>query len=157
MLGFDGETNEARLALPGLDSPLRWTLANDLPGSAYYAGDLRAAPQNPDVTAVTLFDPDIEPVAVGGVVIFDGASRLPNTLPGAAGRGNNGNNYSVLAWGNSDAVLASAENDGVVSNSEYEPLYTLAINSSGATLLGTYQNFNPERGRFTPTRHRPGL
>lgn len=137
-VGYDGETNEARLALPGLDSPLRWTLANELPGSAYYAGDLRAAPQNPDVTAVTLFDPDIEPVAVGGVVIFDGASRLPNALPGWAELGNDGKEYNVLAWGNSDAVLASAQNDDV----GLLPLYTIAVNSSGATFLNTYPNFN---------------
>ena len=143
-VGYDGETNEARLALPGLDSPLSWTLTNDLPGNTYYAGDLRAAPESPDVTAVTLFDPDIMPVAVGGVVIFDGASRLPNALPGAAERGTNGNNYSVLAWGNSDAVLASAESDDALFDSGYEPLFTIAVNSSGATLLGTYQNFNPE-------------
>jgi hypothetical protein len=139
-IGYDGETNEARLALPGLDSPLSWALANDLPGTAFYAGDLRASPESPDVTAVTLFDPDIEPVAVGGIVIFDGALRLPNALPGWAEIGNNGKEYNVLAWGNSDAVLASAQND----NSGLQPLYTIAVNSSGATFLNTYPNFNGE-------------
>jgi hypothetical protein len=139
-VGYDGETNETRLSLPGLDSPLRWTLTNATPGGAFFAGDLKAAPEDPDITAVALFDPDYIPGSAG-VVIFDGATRLPSALlPGFAGPGPIAEDYNVLAWGNSDAVLASAQND----NLDLQPLYTIAVNSSGATFLNAYPNFNAQ-------------
>ena len=144
-IGYDGATNETRLTLPGLDSPLTWTLANARPGTAFFAGDLKAAPESPDTTAVTLLDPDIEPPGVGGLVIFDGSTRRPDTLSGIE--------QNVLAWGSSDAVLAAAENDDILYDSGFEPLFTIAVNSSGAKLLGTYQNFNPE-GAPSPLRFR---
>lgn len=88
---------------------------------------------------MALYNPGVIPGS-SGVVIFDGASRLPNALPGWAVPGNLGEDYNVLAWGNSDAVLASAQNE----NLDLQPLYTIAINSSGATFLNAYPNFNAQ-------------
>jgi IPT/TIG domain len=130
-VGYDGATNEIQLALPGLDSPLTWTLANATAGSAFLTGDLKAAPQSPDLTAVTLIDPNVQPEGIGGVVIFNDSTMLQDTLAWY-GPGPVGNVYVALAWGDSDAVLTATADE--------PPLYTIAVNSSGATFLNAYQN-----------------
>jgi hypothetical protein len=137
-VAYDGATNETQLALPGLNSPVTWTLANATPGTVFFPGDLKAAPENPDLTAVTLIDPSIQPSGLGGIVLFNDATELPRALPGWSQPGNPGYEYNVLAWGNSDAVLAAAEND----SGTQEPLYTIAVNSAGPTVLNAYPNFN---------------
>lgn len=146
-VGFAASTTMTQLQLPGLNSPVSWVLDNPVitgPGyGPYYAGDLKAAPENAHTTAVTLY---IEPydlgytmVAEGGIAIYDDAKQRPVVAPGflyspifPAPE------YNVLAWGATDSTLAAAVNDAA----EDAPLYTLAVNPSGAMYLGQYPGFN---------------
>lgn len=134
---FAGTTTMTQLQLPGLNSPLTWSLNNSVSPGAFFAGDMKAAPVSPNTTAVTFFKPG-SPTATGGVGIYDNGTLRPNILPGWVMQGNTGQLYDTLAWGNSDSVLGSAEND----NFGELPFYALAVDSSGASYLKSLASFN---------------
>ena len=67
--GYAGETNMTQFHLPGLGSPLTWSLKNPASSAVFWAGDIKSAPQSSNTTALTLLDQDGSPEATGGVVI----------------------------------------------------------------------------------------
>jgi hypothetical protein len=142
-VGFLFATNMTQLALPGLTSPLTWTL-NDaaISGTSagpYYAADLKAAPTSPHTTAVSFVDALFDPVQVMGVAIYDDATQRPQIAPGlGVSTVYPPPDYDTLAWGNADSILAGAQND--VDGPQ--PLYTLGVSASGAVYLGSYPSFN---------------
>ena len=71
--------------------------------AVYWAGDLKAAPQNPHTTAVTLLNYKSEPDETGGVVVYDDSVERPNF---AQGWGPSMNIYDTLGWGPSDSIPA---------------------------------------------------
>jgi len=123
---FASATTMTQLQLPGLGSPLTWTLNNPESSAVYWAGDMRAAPVSPDTTAVNLLNLDSEPDETGGVVIFDDSIERPDFLPGF---GPSPTSYDTLAWGLSDEILTGAPGGGDGPLSEFQ------ISPSGATLL----------------------
>lgn len=75
-----------RLSLPGLQT-ISTTPLRGAGESTWIPGDLKAAPQNPDLVAATLIAPDWHPESLGGVVLIDNGSPLPDALPGWTGGG----------------------------------------------------------------------
>ncbi len=132
--GFAGATTMTQLQLPGLSSPLTWTLNNPASTAVYWAGDMGAAPVSPDATAVTLFDFSSLPPETGGVVVYDDNVLRPDFAPGFGQGG--GVFYDTLAWGASDEILGGAISTG-------GPLDEFQVGPSGVSLLtvGT-GNFN---------------
>ncbi len=123
---YAGATDMTQLQLPGLGSPLTWALNNPGSSAVYWAGDLRAAPQSPHTTAVTLFNLRSTPVETGGVVVYDDNVKRLNFVPGWGG---SQNVYDTLAWGASDQILTGAPTTG--------PLSEFQVSQSGAALLAT--------------------
>jgi IPT/TIG domain len=142
-VGFAGATNMTQFELPGLTSPLTWTLSNPsatepVSSGPFFAGDLKAAPVSAHTTAVTL-DYDSQPV--GGAAVYDDATQRP-TVAGFLGSSSNvisPPQINVVAWGSTDSILGGAQND---NDSGLQPFYTMDVNTSGATLLGSYPSFN---------------
>jgi len=130
-VAFGEASLESQLALPGLNPAQTWPLSNpaflnDLSfGSQFYAGDLETAPQDPHTTAVTLFNPDFEPPAAGGVAVYDNQTQRANIAPGWS----QGNDVDVLAWGGTDTILMGSSTD---QTSQTDYLFT--IDPSGASL-----------------------
>jgi IPT/TIG domain len=142
-VGFLGATSLTQLTLPGLTSPLSWTL-NDagISGTSagpYFAGDVKAAPTSPHTTAVSFVDVLFEPVQVMGVAIYDNATQRPQIAPGVGvSTVYPPPDYDTLAWGNTDSILAGAQNDV----DGLQPLYSVGVSASGASYLASYPSFN---------------
>jgi hypothetical protein len=129
-LAYAGATDETQLALPGLASPVTWPLQNQASaedwgydGIEFFAGDLKAAPQNPHTSAVTLMSIAYTPAGMGGVAVYDDQTQRPKVELSSLG-------YDVLAWGKTDSILLGAEND-----EDQAPDYALQVDASGVTLL----------------------
>lgn len=122
-VGFLTATVMTRLQLPGLNSPLIWTLSNPQSSAVYTAGDVRAAPVNPHTTAVSLFDLGSIPAEIGGVVIYDDNVQRPTFVPAFGG----GEPVDTLAWSSSDQVLTGALAIGALDEFQVSP--------SGATFV----------------------
>jgi hypothetical protein len=134
---FAGATTMTQFQLPGLGSPLTWSLSNPTSSDVYWAGDLKAAPVNVHTTAVTLFDLGVQGPEIGGVVIYDDNILRPDFAPGYGF----GQVYYTLAWSSSDQILTAAAGVG--------PLYELQISPSGAALYETgIVTFNTEDGEI---------
>jgi len=123
--GFLTATVVTQLQLPGLSSQLTWTLSNPQSSAVYTAGDIRAAPTNPETTAVTLWNLASIPDELGGIVIYDGNVQRPTFIAGTP----DGEPADTLAWGSSDQVLTGALAIGALD--EFQ------INSSGATFVSS--------------------
>ena len=121
-VGFLTATVVAQLQLPGLNSPLTWTLSNPQSSAVYTAGDIRAAPMSPNTTAVTLWNLESMPDETGGVVIYDDNVERPTFVPGVPDEP-----VDTLAWSSSDQVLTGALTIGALD--EFQ------INPSGATFV----------------------
>jgi hypothetical protein len=119
-VAYGSSTNMTQLQLPGLVSPLTWPLVNSASSTMYFAGDMKAAPVSPHTTALTLFDYDVMPWQLGGVVIFDDNIERPVFAPF-----NPNVLYSTVAWSSSDEILTAAD----------AALDELQVTPSGATLL----------------------
>jgi hypothetical protein len=125
---FAGSTTMTQLQLPGLGSPLTWSLSNPESSAVFYAGDMKAAPASPNTTALTLFDLDSNPWETGGVVIFDDNVVRPDFAPF-----NPSYLYDTVAWGSSDQILTASQ----------VPLSTFQITPSGvASITNTPSSFN---------------
>jgi hypothetical protein len=133
-LGFGGSTTMTQLQLPGLGSPLTWPLVNSESSAVYWAGDLKAAPQSPHTTAVTLLNYESEPDETGGVVVYDDSVERPNFAPGW---GPSMNIYDTVAWGPSDQILTAACSfpDFFGNDVLLNPLYELEVTASGPSFL----------------------
>jgi hypothetical protein len=125
-MGFASTTNMTQLEIPSLGAPLTWALNNPLTSAVYWAGDLRAAPQNPHTVAVTLLDLTTQPTLTGGVVIYEDEVLQPNYVPGW---GLSQVVFSTLAWGSSDPILTGA--------SVSSPLSELQVTATGVSLVST--------------------
>jgi hypothetical protein len=129
---FAGATTMTQLELPGMGSPLTWSLGNSASSAVYWAGDLRAAPMNPHTTAVALFNFESKPDETGGVVVYDDNVQRPNFVPGF---GSSLSIYDTLAWSPSDQILTAACSLGCLSNTPLSPLYEFQVAQSGATFV----------------------
>lgn len=138
-VGFEEASLETQLALPGLNAIQTWPLSNPAFldntafGNQFYAGDLQAAPQNPNTTVVTLFNYAVTPPAIGGVTVYDDQIQRPNIVPGWGP-----NDIDVLAWGKTDSILMGSSTDITIQTD-----YLLTADSSGVSLLQSLvSNFN---------------
>lgn len=131
--GYAGATTMTQLQLPGLSSPLTWTLNNPANSAVYWAGDLKASPGSPHTTALTLLNLRSMPDETGGVVIYDDNVIRPSFAPGFAGGQTVSAFYDVIAWGASDQTLTAATLGG-------GPLYTFQVTPSGPTFLAAGTN-----------------
>jgi hypothetical protein len=129
---FVTATAMTQLQLPGLGSPLTWALSNSQSSAVYNAGDMRAAPQNPHTTAVTLFNPQSMPEETGGVAIYDDNVERSHF---AQGFGQTFNIYDTLAWSSSDQLLTGACSFGCLSDAPVSPLYEFQVDPSGAAFV----------------------
>jgi hypothetical protein len=98
---------------------------------------MKAAPDDPHTTAVTLYNYSDQPRSTGGVVIYDDGVERPVGLPGW-GQQAVPASYDVLAWGDTDSILASADNEDV----GLQPVYSLSVSSSGVSYLSQTPAFN---------------
>ncbi len=131
-VAYASATNLTQLTLPGLNTTA--TAALQSQGNTFFPGDLKAAPQNPHTVAATLLSSERVPEAVGGIVIFQDGTALPDSLPGFGQAGQTVSAlYDVLAWSASDQLLTSAASS-VDANSS--PLYLLQVDSSGVSYIG---------------------
>jgi DNA-binding beta-propeller fold protein YncE len=128
-VGFDEATSMTQLQLPGLESPLTWSLSNPDSSAVYWAGDMKAAPQSPHTTAVTLFNFESNPDETGGVVVYDDNVERPDF---ALGWGGSDNIYDALAWSSSDQLLTGACDSSCYEGTPVSPLYQFQVDSSGA-------------------------
>lgn len=133
--GFFNATTETQLQLPSLGSQLTWTLNNPEGTQVYWAGDLRASPANPDLTAVDLVELPWGIVSEsGGVAIYDDNMLDPDFVRGwGPGPGNPGI-YDAIAWGASDQILTAACNLGCL-NTPVSPLYEFQVTQLGASFV----------------------
>jgi hypothetical protein len=136
-VAFATATTMTQLQLPGLTSPLTWTLNNPQNTAVYNAGDLRAAPISPHTTAVTLFDQGSSPEETGGVVIYDDNVERPSFAPGWADFQTVNAIYQNIAWSSTDQVLAATCSTDCVSAtaSAVGPLYELQVTQSGSAFV----------------------
>ena len=133
---FAGATTMTQLQLPGLGSPLTWTLRNSSSSEVYFAGDMRAAPMSPHTTAVDLFDTESSPEELGGVVIYDDNAVRPNFVNGWGPGPAPPTIYDTLAWSSSDQILTAACTIlGCLSNTPESPLYQFQVTQSGAAFV----------------------
>jgi hypothetical protein len=130
--GFASATTLTQLQLPGLGSPLTWSLSDPNSSAVYWAGDLKTAPVSPHATAVTLFNFESMPDETGGVVIYDDNVQRPDFV---GGWGMSDIIYDTIAWGSSDQILAATCAGGCLSNTPLSPLYELQVNQFGATFV----------------------
>ncbi len=142
---FEAATTMTQLQLPTLGSPLTWPLTNPSSSSVFWAGDLRAAPESPHTTAVTLFNQGTDPGETGGVVVYDDNVLRSNYVNGWDGGPYTPAIYDTLAWGPSDQILTAAcfpygpPDLGCISPGgelELSPLYEFQVAQSGAALVG---------------------
>jgi hypothetical protein len=124
-----GSSAVQRFTVPALATDLNYSLGT-ASGGPFYALDLQAAPGAPHTAAVSLAVSSSTPVAQGGITIFDDATARPTTTPGFGGTGHL---FDSLQWGSDATALYAAnyEDDGF-------DFYTLAVNSSGVTLVNDY-------------------
>ena len=121
-VAYAGSTNMTQLQLPGLQSPLTWTLRNPTSSSVYWAGDMKAAPENKST-----------PDETGGVVVYDDNVERPQFVPGFG----TGNVYDAIAWGSTDQILTATCSSGCLTPGPVGPLYEFQVSQTGATLLST--------------------
>jgi hypothetical protein len=145
---FANSTSMTQYALPALSATATWKIQDPKYGNIYLAGDMKAAPVNPHTTAVTLFGYGTEPLAIGGVVIFDDGVERPTYVPRGAALDFTAI-FDTLAWSSTDEILAAAQGAGDIGTNEYGgPLYQLAVNPAGVTFTGegttTFTNFGQE-------------
>jgi len=133
-VAYAGSTNMTQLSLPGLESPLTWTLNNPSGSSVYWAGDMKAAPESAHTTSVTLFNLESTPDETGGVVVYDDNVERPEFVQGF---GSSINIYDTIAWGSTDQILTAACSFGCLSNTPVSPLYEFQVSQAGAALLAT--------------------
>ena len=133
-VAYAGSTNMAQLPLPGLESPLTWTLKNPSGSPVYWAGDMKAAPENAHTTAITLFNLESEPSETGGVVVYDDNAERQTFVPGF---GSSSNIYDAIAWGSTDQILTAACSQGCFYGTPASPLYVFQVSQSGPTLAAT--------------------
>ncbi|MFZ0630517.1 MAG: IPT/TIG domain-containing protein [Acidobacteriaceae bacterium] len=119
---FANTTTMTQFSLPTLTPQATWEVG--------LADDMKAAPVNPDTTAVSING--------YGVLIYDDAVQRPVWAPGWLQGPLPAHDYDVLAWGSTDSVLASAatENVGLL------PLYTLNVTPSGVSYSGQTASFS---------------
>jgi hypothetical protein len=142
---FAAATTMSQLQLPTLGSPLTWALSDPSSSLVFPAGDLKAAPQNPHTTAVTLFDQELEPEEVGGVVVYDDNVPRPSYINGWLVSGGYGlpGIYDTLAWSSSDQLLTAVclspggPDEGCLSNTPLSPLYAFQVSQAGAVSIST--------------------
>ena len=121
---FAGATSMTQLQLPGLNSPVTWTLSNPTSSAVFWAGDMNAAPISPRyTTAVNLINMEsTDPDETGGVVIYDDNVARPDFVNGWGPGPAAPTIYDVLAWSSSDQILTAACSDGCLSNTPLSPL-----------------------------------
>lgn len=134
--GFAGATAMTQLQLPGLVSPLTWTLNNPASSAVYWAGDMRTAPMSPHTTAVDFINLESSPEETGGVVIYDDNVMRPNFVNGWSAGPSPPTIYDTLAWSSSDQILTAAcTYYGCLSNTPMSPLYEFHVTQSGAAFV----------------------
>jgi hypothetical protein len=142
---FAGATSMTQLKLPGLDSPLTWTLSNPTSSAVFWAGDMKVAPISPHTTAVTLFNHESNPQETGGVVIYDDNVARPDSVNGWGPGPAAPTIYDALAWSSSDQILtaacfpvSSSWGLGCISPGgelQLSPLYEFQVTSSGTAFV----------------------
>ena len=140
---FAGATSMTQLQLPGLDSPVTWTLSNPTSSAVFWAGDMKTAPISPHTTAVTLFNHESDPQETGGVVIYDDNVERPNFVNGWSGGPDPPMIYDALAWSSSDQLLTAAcftqtstWGLGCISpGGQLSPLYEFQVTPSGTAFV----------------------
>lgn len=130
---YNGATNITQLSLPDLNvtatTPLR-----PVQGQTWLPGDMKAAPDDPGMVAVTMIMPGYDPESLGGIAVFENGTALPDSLPGWTGGQTVPAMYDTLAWSGSDQLLTAAPSQWDEGNSG--PLYMLPVDASGVSYQG---------------------
>jgi hypothetical protein len=109
----------------------------DLNGFPYTPNDLKAAPVNPDTTAIIL---GVRGYDSAGLAIYDGTVERPDFFPIVqVGRPEVTIYADTVAWGDTDSILATSEND---NDYGLMPLYALTADLDGAHYAATNNSFN---------------
>ena len=126
--GVDGASSVQRFTLPNLLPDIKYSLGADPYYGPYFAADLQGAPALPHTAAVSRGVFGVSIVALGGMAIYDDATRR-KTIANTSGQ-----LYDSFQWG-SDANIYAINSE--VSSFDF---YVLTVNSTGVTLDKDYQN-----------------
>jgi hypothetical protein len=129
---YANSTNLTQLALPSMNITATGVFSNP-PGTAWFPGDMKAAPNNSHTVAATLLMPGFDPQALGGVAVYDDGVQRP---VGVAGWGLQPvlSLYDTLAWSASDSLLTSTSSAWDTGGSDGW-LFSLSVNPSGVSYL----------------------
>lgn len=133
-VGLDGSSSVERFTLPSLTPDLSYSLGAFSIFGPTFAVDLQVAPGLPNTTAVSRGGFNVSPYALGGMVIYDGATAR-STLADVSGP-----LYDSLQWVSDSSIFA---NNSEVATFD---LYALAVNGSGVTQSADYLNVFPGFG-----------
>jgi hypothetical protein len=129
-VGYVGATEMTQLQLPSLNALVSWPL-DPLGYGSFPAEDLKAAPADPQTTAVTFYNGGTaDPSGIGILEIFGDSSPLPTMAmaPPSAPL-----TFDYIAWSNTDANLAV--DGGGEETVGGGALSSIAVDSSGATYI----------------------
>jgi hypothetical protein len=130
--GFELHNFATQVAMPGLNSPLSWSLGSDSLNGNYTVLDIQPAPSASQTTAIALASPYTSPTAEAGVQIYDNNILRPTQ---AKGFEYFGGLYDTLQWGANNSTLYAANNE-----STGDDLYVLNVNSAGVQLAHDFPN-----------------
>lgn len=128
------------MTLPNLDNEATIRLGSDPYWGPLYALDLQAAPNSDDTVAVVRGTPASSPAEVGGVIIYQNGTALPDVLCGFGALNclNTSELFDTIQW-KSDATQMYAENDETTGFD----FYTISVAPSGFGAVTDYPGLLP--------------
>jgi hypothetical protein len=147
--GYLNSTSATQLQMPGLNSPLTWSLRLSGEDEPWIALDMQPAPGASQTTAVSLGLYTASPIGEGGITIFDNNIARPTRANGYGG--SFGGDYISLQWGSDASTLYGADGTDlhtlVVSPAGVSPVkndYTLGVYSPLTS--NTYIHYDASTG-----------
>jgi hypothetical protein len=126
--GLDGASAVRRFTLPALLADIKYSLEADPYYGPYFALDLQVAPGLSHTTAVSRGVSIVGPWGLGGMAIYDDATRRPKVAdtPGPL--------YDSLQWGSDTSIYAI---NSEISSYDF---YVLTADATGVALSKDYQS-----------------
>jgi trimeric autotransporter adhesin len=136
----DGASSVQVMTLPGLSNDLTIQLGGDASFGSFYAMDLQAAPNSDDSVAVVRGEPEI-PEEIGGVVIYNNGTELPDVVCGYAQTGCPNPDYRLdsIQWNSTGTEMYAANNEDTGFD-----FYRVRVNSSGFGTVTDYPGLLPD-------------
>lgn len=140
---YVGESNAPTLqvmTLPNLGNGSTIQLGSDPYWGPLYALDLQAAPNSDDTVAVVRGTPASSPAEVGGVIIYQNGTALPDVLCGFGAMNclNTSQLFDTIQWKSDGTQMYAANNETTGFD-----FYTIPVTSSGFGAVTDYPGLLP--------------